>query len=56
MPNNRYYAQQTANRAGEGYSAETHLGKKRAYANVYAETRNAKRDNLDNNTLLKSLK
>lgn len=50
------YAQQTANRAGEGYSAETHLGKKRAYANVYAETRKAKRDNLDNNTLLKSLK
>ena len=50
------YAKAAANRAGEGYDAEVHLGKKRAYANVYAATPEAKRDNLDNNTLLKSLK
>lgn len=50
------YAQEAAVRAGEGYNAETHLGQKRAYANVYAETYAAKRDNMDNNTLLKSLK
>ena len=50
------YAQEAAVRAGEGYNAETHLGQKRAYANVYAETYEAKRDNMDNNTLLKSLK
>lgn len=50
------YANQVANRAGDGYEARYHLGKKRAYANVYAETAEAKRDNMDNNTLLKSLK
>lgn len=50
------YAQETANRAGTGYAAETHIGKKRAYANIYAETYKARKDNWDNNTLLKSLK
>lgn len=50
------YAQSAAVRAGEGYDADIHLGKKRAYANVYAATPEAKKDNLENNTLLKSLK
>lgn len=50
------YANQVADRAGDGYEARYHIGKKRAYANVYAETAEAKRDNMDNNTLLKSLK
>lgn len=49
------YANQVAAKAGDGYEARYHVGKKRAYANVYAETAEAKRDNLDNNTLLKSL-
>ena len=49
------YANDVAERAGVGYEARYHVGKKRAYANVYAETAEAKRDNLDNNTLLKSL-
>ena len=50
------HAQAVADRAGLGYAAETKVGKKRAYANIYAETYGAKRDNLENNTLLKSLK
>lgn len=49
------YAESASSRAGEGYNSEVHMGKKRAYANVYAETYEAKQDNLDNNTLLKSL-
>ena len=50
------HANAVAGRAGEGYEARYHVGKKRAYANVYAETAEAKRDNMDNNTLLKSLR
>lgn len=50
------YANEVADRAGEGYEARYHVGKKRAYANVGAITPEAKRDNMDNNTLLKSLK
>ena len=50
------YASAAANRAGDGYSSEVHIGKKRAYANIFAETYEARQDNLDNNTLLKSLK
>lgn len=39
--------------AGEGYNSAVHVGAKRAYANVYAETHEAFVDNLHNNTLLK---
>lgn len=50
------YANDAAEWAGEGYEARYHVGKNRAYANVCAVTAEAKQDNWDNNTLLKSLK
>lgn len=41
--------------AGEGYTQDVHVGKNRSNAMVYAETIQAKRDNLKNNTLVKAL-
>lgn len=48
-------AQGVASRAGEGYEVDSMVGKTRANASVYAATREANRDNLENNTLLKAL-
>lgn len=44
-------------RCGPGYEAEKHatIGRKRAIVRVSAVTRKAKKDNYDNNTLLKAL-
>lgn len=50
------YAQGIQNRAGDGYEADTYIGKNRVNAMVYAATQKAKRDNLENNTLLKAVK
>lgn len=50
------YATEKADEAGEGYEAAVHLGKKRAYANIYPGTREAAYDNLDNNTLEKVIR
>lgn len=44
------------NKAGEGYEQDLHVGKNRANARVWAETSRAKSDNLEKNTLLKSVK
>lgn len=44
------------NRAGEGYKQDTFVGKTRANAMVYADTYQAKKDNLKNNTLLKAVR
>lgn len=41
---------------GDGYDFNTDVGKNRANAMVYAETYQAKADNLRNNTILKSIK
>ncbi|NLL91200.1 MAG: hypothetical protein GX222_02125 [Ruminococcaceae bacterium] len=41
---------------GEGYNQKVVVGKNRAVATVKAETYEAKRDNLKNNTLLKALR
>lgn len=49
------YAKMVQNRVGEGYSVSKYTGKTRANASVHAETNEAKRDNLKNNTLLKAL-
>lgn len=49
------YASEVRNRAGEGYKQDIYIGKNRANAMVYADSYQAKRDNLKNNTLLKSL-
>lgn len=49
-------ADQVKNRAGEGY--DTHIGKTRANVSVKvrAVSEDAKKDNLKNNTLLKSFR
>lgn len=39
--------------AGEGYASRVHLASWVAIANVYADTKKARRDNIKNNTLLK---
>ena len=45
-----------ARRAGEGYAAEEpHKTGQRVAVNVHAETQKARRDNLENNTLLKAM-
>lgn len=49
------YAEGIASRAGEGYGTSSHVGKTRANANVFPETFEANRDNLENNTLLKAM-
>ena len=48
-------ASQAANRAGSGYKSDLHVGVNRANASVFADTYEAERDNLKNNTILKSL-
>lgn len=52
----REKAQQIANNCGEGYAASSTVGRERALAAVYAETPEAKRDNLENNTILKAVR
>lgn len=41
--------------AGEGYNKRTHVADYVAITNVYPESKKAKKDNMDNNTLLKAL-
>ena len=48
------YAEAIRNRAGNGYEVDTYVGTNRANASVYAATYEARKDNLDNNTLLKA--
>ena len=44
------------NSIGEGYKSDSRVGKNRANAMVYADTYQAKRDNLKNNSILKAVK
>lgn len=44
------------NRCGDGYEQDIYVGKTRANAMVYAETFEAKRDNMKNNTILKAVR
>ena len=46
------YADQVASHAGDGYS--TYVGATRANVSVRAETKEAEKDNYNNNTLLKA--
>lgn len=48
------YADQVAGRAGDGYSV--HIGQNRANVSVETDTEEAYNDNLDNNTLEKSIR
>lgn len=49
-------ANEIRNRAGEGYKQDTYVGPNRANAMVYADTYQAKKDNMKNNTLLKAVR
>ena len=50
----RTHAEAVRNRAGDGYEVTTYVGKNRANASVHAETYEARKDNYENNTLLKA--
>lgn len=45
-----------ANRCGDGYDHDVHVGKNRANAMISATTYQARSDNLKNNTLLKAVR
>lgn len=44
------------NKSGSGYEQDIYVGKNRANARVWANSREARSDNYNNNTLLKSVK
>lgn len=47
-------AKEIADRCGDGYETDSYVGKNRANASISAATKKARKDNLDNNTLLKA--
>jgi hypothetical protein len=49
-------ANNALNSLGEGYKSDTYVGKNRANAMVYADTYQAKRDNLKYNSILKAVR
>lgn len=49
-------ANNAVGRLGPGYTVTTMTGKNRVNASIYAESYEAKRDNLKNNTILKALR
>ena len=49
------YAHDALGRLGAGYSVNTRLGQNRFNAEVTADTYQAKRDNLKNNSILKAV-
>ena len=49
-------ADSALNSLGEGYKSDIHVGKNRANAMVYADSFQAKKDNLKNNTILKAVR
>lgn len=49
-------ASQITARCGDGYEHDVMVGKNRANAMVRAVTSKAKRDNMDNNTILKAVR
>lgn len=49
------HATEIRNSAGVGYGQDTYVGKTRANAMIYAETFKARKDNFENNTLLKAV-
>lgn len=50
------FASKAVSRLGEGYSSTIYTGKNRVNASVYAESVEAKRENLENNTILKAIR
>ena len=49
-------AASAATRCGDGYSADRKLMPTRVVASVFTETKEAMRDNMQNNTILRNLK
>lgn len=49
-------AKDMQSRAGEGYETSTYKGRNRVNVSVGAGTKEAYKDNMDNNTLLKAMK
>lgn len=49
------YAAKVADRAGSGYSHDTKQMSGRVIASAYADTEEARKDSMENNTLLKAL-
>jgi len=49
-------ADNALNSLGEGYKSDARVGKNRANAMVYASTYQAKKDNLENNSILKAVR
>ena len=52
----RELAQGTADRLGEGYAADDYQAQTRVVSRVTAETRQARKENMENNTILKALR
>lgn len=48
-------ATEIAGRCGEGYASDTYMTPGRVVASVFAESKEAIKDNLDNNTILRNL-
>lgn len=49
-------ADASLNRLGNGYKNDIRIGKNRANAMVWAETYQAKKENLENNSILKAVR
>ena len=49
------HADRVRGAAGDGYEVTTYTGRNRVNASVHAETYEARKDNYENNTLLKAL-
>ncbi|MGT2744869.1 hypothetical protein ACVRW4_05950 [Streptococcus phocae subsp. phocae] len=49
-------AEAVRERCGDGYEQDIYVGRNRANAMVSAKTKKAKKDNLENNTLLKAVR
>ena len=49
------YADSAVAQLGDGYSVSTHTGKTRVNASVHADTFKARKDTLDNNSIIKAV-
>ena len=49
-------ATSAVNRLGPGYESDIYVGKNRANAMVYADSMKARRDNAENNSILKAVR
>lgn len=49
------HAKNARSRLGSGYQTDTYTGKNRVNAMVWAESKEAKKENVDNNSLLKAV-